>query len=274
VTRGPGLVGALLVGLAYAKALAFSRMIPFVGVNHLEGHIYSVFLDHPDARIPALSLVVSGGHTNLYHLERLGRYKLVAKTRDDAAGEALDKLAKKLGLGYPGGPIIQRLARFGNPGAYQFTLPKITDRSLDFSFSGIKTAALRLVKEEGIEAVSRELAEAPEEVPDTILGLVASYQAAIIEQLIHRVVKALEIHEVDSIHVSGGVSCNTALRESFSNHFGGIGIPVYFPQPALTTDNAAMIAAAAFYRLRDGAADPWDLPADPNLRVTEVSNPE
>lgn len=267
VTQGPGLVGALLVGLAYAKALAYSLGLPFLGVNHLEGHVYSVFMDHPEAETPALSLVVSGGHTNLYFLKGVGEYELLAKTRDDAAGEALDKLSKFLGLGYPGGPIIEKLAKLGDSRKVKFTMPKITDGSLDFSFSGIKTAALRYVKEHGIDRIAVEGDEASTGLPPIVLDLVASYQQAIIDQLINRLEKALSSAEAKSIQVSGGVSCNRALREQITSHFKSKGVPVYTPQPSLTTDNAAMIAACGYLRFKNGAVDPWDLPADPNLKL-------
>ncbi len=267
VTQGPGLVGALLVGLAYAKAAAFARGLPFLGVNHLEGHIYSVFLDHPEAELPALSLVVSGGHTNLYLLREIGRYDLIAKSRDDAAGEALDKLAKHLGLGYPGGPIIERLARRGDPAGFSFTLPKITDQTLDFSFSGLKTAALRAVEHKAIPRF--DPAESPDEeaLPRSVPDLAAAFQRAIIDQLLDRTSRALDGREVHSVHLSGGVSCNQAIRSAFSEFFGTRDLPVYFPPPRLTTDNAAMIAAAGYLRLRHGERDPWDLPADPNLAL-------
>ncbi|GAB4234906.1 MAG: tRNA (adenosine(37)-N6)-threonylcarbamoyltransferase complex transferase subunit TsaD [Acidobacteriota bacterium] len=267
VTRGPGLVGALLVGLAYAKAVAFALRLPFVGVNHLEGHIYSVFLEHPEAELPALSLVVSGGHTNLYFLEDIGRYRLLAKTRDDAAGEALDKLAKFLHLGYPGGPVIERLARRGNPEAYAFTLPKITSGALDFSFSGLKTAALRYARRDRLEVPP---GTAEDEIPQTVCDLAAAFQAAVIQQLIDRVRRALERHPARSIQISGGVSCNRTLRETFAGVFRQQGLPVYFPRPALTTDNAAMIAGAAALRLARGQRDGWDLGPDPNLPVTDL----
>ncbi len=265
VTRGPGLVGALLVGMAYAKAVAFGRGIPFLGVNHLEGHIYSIFLDHPGAELPALSLVVSGGHTNLYHLRRVGDCELLAKTRDDAAGEALDKLSKHLRLGYPGGPVIERLAREGAARKVSFTLPRITNRSLDFSFSGLKTAALRFVRENRLDARNPDAGEDP---PDpAILDLAAGFQQAVIDQLIDRLSRAVPGREVRSIHISGGVSCNGELRRQITDFFGARGLPVYYPRHSLTTDNAAMIAAAAFRHLRAGRRDPWSLAADANLAV-------
>ncbi len=267
VTRGPGLVGALLVGLAYAKAAAYARGIPFLGVNHLEGHIYSVFLDYPKAELPALSLVVSGGHTNLYVLHEIGRYELIAKSRDDAAGEALDKLAKHIGLGYPGGPVIERLAGRGDASRFTFTLQKITDGSLDFSFSGLKTAALREVRHRKIRRF--DPTDPPEEdsLPQSVLDLAAGFQGAIIDQLLDRVEKARHDHDVRSVHISGGVSCNRTLRHTFTEFFRPRNLPVYYPHPSLTTDNAAMIAAAGYLRLRHGESDAWDLAPDPNLAL-------
>ncbi len=268
VTRGPGLVGALLVGLTYAKGLAYALRIPYVGVNHLEGHLYSIFLEHPEAEAPALSLVVSGGHTNLYYLRSNTELELVSRTRDDAAGEALDKLAKLLGLGYPGGPVIDRLAPHGDARAVPFAIPKISDGSLDFSFSGIKTAALRHVQETGLRPVSPEQARDPKGIPRGILDLVASYQRRIVDQLLKRLEQAAQGRDVRSIQISGGVSCNSELRRRTVRHFQKQGLPVYFPRPSLTTDNAAMIACAAYRRLSAGQADGWDLQADPNLRLT------
>jgi N6-L-threonylcarbamoyladenine synthase len=276
VTQGPGLVGALLVGLAYSKALAYARNLPFLGVNHLEGHMYSIFLDHPDAQTPALSLVISGGHTNLYYLRQVGDYELLAKSRDDAAGEALDKLSKFLGLGYPGGPIIERLAPRGDSQAVPFTLPKITSGSLDFSFSGIKTAALRHIKQKPIAPLKPEAVSDTTLVPPEILDLLASFQQAIVAQVIDRLRKALPGRQVESIHISGGVSCNQYLRRQVSESFlRRESLAVYYPQPALTTDNAAMIAAAAYQRLKVGQVDSWDLAADPNLKLQgERSQPQ
>jgi len=267
VTRGPGLVGALLVGLAFAKALAYARHLPFLGVNHLEGHIYSVFMDHPEAETPALCLVVSGGHTNLYYLPERGEYKLIARSRDDAAGEALDKLSKFLGLGYPGGPIIERLAPYGDEDAIPFRVPKITDGSLDFSFSGLKTAALRYLQTNDIEPLRADQESVPSEIPQPLLDLLASYQKAIINQLIDRVERALKEYDVHSIQISGGVSCNRQLREDLLTTFEAQGLPVHCPNASLTTDNAAMIAGAAYHRLKLGKTDSWDLKANPNLRL-------
>ncbi len=266
VTQGPGLVGALLVGLAFAKAAAYARGCPFLGVNHLLGHIYSVFLDHPNVELPALSLVVSGGHTNLYFLRDIGDYELLARSGDDAAGEALDKLSKHLGLGYPGGPAIEKISRHGDPGSVNFTMARTTNDRLDFSFSGLKSAAIRYARSNRIPRLEEPF-ESPDDLPGPVRDLVASYQKAVIDQLIDRADRAMEQHPARSIHISGGVSCNQTLRRRMTDHFAARGIPVYCPRPSLTTDNAAMIAAAAFLRLRNGERDPWNLPADPNLRL-------
>ncbi len=264
VTRGPGLVGALLVGMAYAKALAFALEIPMVGVNHLEGHIRSVPLEHPEAELPALALVVSGGHTSLFHLEDGNSCRELSRTRDDAAGEALDKLSKALGLGYPGGPVIDRLAPLGNPKAVRFSLPRTKGAELDFSFSGIKTAALRHCRLEGIQPVEPGFAKSPERIPKAMLDLVASYQKCVVDQLLDRIEKAWKRRDARSIQISGGVSANSELRRRAADHFRDRA-PVYFPSLLLSTDNAAMIAATGHRRLAAGERDSWDLTAEPNL---------
>ena len=264
VTRGPGLVGALLVGMAYAKALAFALEIPMVGVNHLEGHIRSVPLEHPEAELPALALVVSGGHTSLFCLEDEHSCRELSRTRDDAAGEALDKLSKALGLGYPGGPVIDRLAPLGNPKTVRFSLPRTKGAELDFSFSGIKTAALRHCRLEGIQPVEPGFAKSPERIPKAMLDLVASYQKCVVDQLLDRIEKAWKRHDARSIQISGGVSANSELRRRAADHFRDRA-PVYFPSLLLSTDNAAMIAATGHRRLAAGERDSWDLTAEPNL---------
>jgi N6-L-threonylcarbamoyladenine synthase len=261
-TSGPGLIGSLLVGLTYAKALSFSKHKPLAAVNHIEGHIYSVSFEHPDVKFPALALVVSGGHTNLFWVEsefgdfRHLKYKLVGKTRDDAAGEAYDKVAKLLGLGYPGGPIIDRLAAKGNRGAFAFSIPKITDRSLDFSFSGIKTAVLRMVKED--EQLKQEPARS---------DLCASFQEAVVNMLWSTTSKAANLLQPQSILLSGGVAANSRLREVFSEKTAAAKLQFYYPKPILTTDNAAMIAAAGTARLMRGETDDVNVNADPNMRL-------
>lgn len=261
-TSGPGLIGSLLVGLTYAKALSFSKQKPLAAVNHIEGHIYSVSFEHPDAEFPALALVVSGGHTNLFWVEsesgdfRHLRYKLVGKTRDDAAGEAYDKVAKLLGLGYPGGPVIDRLARAGNREAIPFSTAKISDRSLDFSFSGIKTAVLRLLKE------NERLKEDPQR-----LDLLAGFQEAVANMLWSTTQKAADLLQPRSVMLSGGVAANSRLRELFSKRTAEAGLKFYYPKPILTTDNAAMIAAAGTAKLIRGETADVDVDADPNLRL-------
>jgi N6-L-threonylcarbamoyladenine synthase len=261
-TSGPGLIGSLLVGLTYAKALSFSKHKPLTAVNHIEGHIYSVSFEHPNAEFPALALVVSGGHTNLFWVEsetgdfRHLKYKLVGKTRDDAAGEAYDKVAKLLGLSYPGGPIIDRLANQGNRDAIAFSMVKISDRSLDFSFSGIKTAVLRMIKE------NEKLKEDP-----LRLDLCASFQEAVVNMLWSTTLRAAELLQPQSILLSGGVAANSRLREVFAERTAEAGLKFYYPKPILTTDNAAMIAAAGTAKLMRGETVDIDANADPNLRL-------
>ena len=246
VTQGPGLIGSLLVGLSFAKAMAFALRKPIVPVNHIEGHIYSALLENPDVRYPVLALVVSGGHTSLIFAREPGHYEPVGRARDDAAGEALDKLSKFLGLGYPGGPVIDRLAREGDPRAFSFSVPKISDGSLDFSFSGFKTAALRYIHEQGIKP--RRPGRRPSR---KVLDLVASYQHMIVQTLASQTRKAAERLHPASILLVGGVACNSLLRRTFKEQFQAIAA-VYYPSPPLTTDNAAMIAAAGTPRLRAG----------------------
>jgi len=261
-TSGPGLIGSLLVGLTYAKALSFSKHKPLAAVNHIEGHIYSVSFEHPDVEFPALALVVSGGHTNLFLVEsdsgdfRHLKYKLIGKTRDDAAGEAYDKVAKLLGLSYPGGPIIDRLAKTGNREAFQFSIPKISDRSLDFSFSGIKTAVLRLVKE------NEKVKEDP-----LRLDLCASFQESVVNMLWTTTLKAAQTVKPRGIMLSGGVAANSRLREVFRQRSAAAGLKFYYPKPVLTTDNAAMIAAAGTAKILRGETADIDVNADPNMRL-------
>jgi N6-L-threonylcarbamoyladenine synthase len=262
VTQGPGLIGSLLVGLSFAKAMAFALRKPLVAVNHLEGHIYSAFIEHAEIEYPLLALVVSGGHTSLILSPEPERYLRVARTRDDAAGEALDKLAKFLGLGYPGGPVIDRLAPKGDPRSFPFSIPKISDGSLDFSFSGFKTAALRHIEQAGIRPC-----RSGQKVPQKTLDLVASYQQAIIDTLVRQTRKAAQVHSPRSILLVGGVACNSLLRRTFKEAFEkeGDSRRVYFPSPILTTDNAAMIAVAGTPKLRRGTIADLNLNAFADL---------
>jgi N6-L-threonylcarbamoyladenine synthase len=271
VTQGPGLIGSLLVGLSFAKAMAFSLNKPLVPINHIEGHIFSAFIEHPEIVHPILALVVSGGHTSLIHAPEPGRYQSVARTRDDAAGEALDKLSKFLGLGYPGGPVIDALSRRGDPQAFPFSIPKISDGSLDFSFSGFKTAALRHIQASGITP-----RRARERIPQKTLDLVASYQRAIVDTLVAQTRKAATRLQPLSLLLVGGVACNSLLRESFKKAFenlppgdrhAGKAIPVHYPAPSLTTDNAAMIAAAGYPKLLNAPSLQLDLNAYADLRL-------
>ena len=300
VTKGPGLAGALLVGLSYAKALSYALNKPLIGVNHLEGHIHAVLLETRqngggDLDFPALALVVSGGHTHLYLVARIGdswTYHDVGHTRDDAAGEAFDKVAKLLELGYPGGPVIDFLAKRGNPQAVKFPFAQIKHRDrnpqnrpagedprTDFSYSGIKTAVLRYVETHRMQepitqrrrALSQLASVAPEDVlaacDQQTLDLVASFQRAVVNDLVSKTLAAAEQHSAASLLVTGGVAANSELRTAFEERTGEAGLNVYFPSRKLSTDNAAMIAAAAYPRFLAGRfADP-ELSADAALKL-------
>jgi N6-L-threonylcarbamoyladenine synthase len=268
VTTGPGLVGSLLVGVSYAKAMAFALDKPLVGVNHIEGHIYSVAFENPPVEYPALALIVSGGHSNIFYIPEPCKYKVVARTRDDAAGEAFDKVAKMLGLGYPGGPIIERLAREGNPRAVKFAVPRMGDGLPDFSFSGLKTAVTKHVRETGLKPVGN--GEAPSQ---GIKDLAASFQSVVVRSLVgtmERVAEDYCARELRTLIVAGGVACNGALKAASGDAAARLGIPVYFPSPHLSTDNAAMIAAAGSVRLRTGQCDGLDLNADVTMRLQNL----
>ena len=274
VTEGPGLVGSLLVGITYAKAICFARGVPLIGVNHIEGHIHAVVLEAGEAiEFPALALVVSGGHTHLFEVGEGFAYRLLGKTRDDAAGEAYDKVAKLLGFGYPGGPIIDQLAPYGNPQAVRFTLAKMKGNALDFSFSGLKTAVLRWVEQHDLadEIDARRKSQEPSLehwlrlTPQPTLDLLASFQKTVIDELLRRAMVSAEQIGARALIVSGGVACNAGLRAAARNL--RLPYPVLFPTPALSTDNAAMIAAAAFPKLRDGRFDDFALRAQANLAL-------
>ena len=240
VTQGPGLVGSLLVGLCFGKSIAYARDIPLVAVDHLEGHIRSAYMERDESEPvphPAVSLVVSGGHTGLYLMEEEARYELVGKTRDDAAGEAYDKVAKRLGLGYPGGPVIDRLAEHGDPKKIPLPVAKISDGSDDFSFSGLKTAVLRAIREHGIDPVAE--AEDPMGRTD-VLDLAASFQKAVVDALVSTTKRVSRRVNARAILVSGGVAANRQLRSEFGRQSEKLKIPIVFPSLALSTDNAAM----------------------------------
>ena len=269
VTRGPGLIGSLLVGVCYAKALAFGLDIPIVGVNHIEGHVFSVIFENPEIEYPALALIVSGGHTNLFFVPEPGQYKVVSRTRDDAAGEAFDKVAKMMGLEYPGGPVIDRIAREGDANAVKFTRPKISDGRPDFSFSGLKTAVARHLREEGIAAV-----EDGGEPGQQIKDLAASFQKAVVGQLVDTTQRQARELGARTLVVAGGVASNSLLRDTAHAAADKLGIPVYFPSRHLSTDNAAMIAAAGYFHLRNGERSGLDMTADVTMRLQNLDNPD
>ena len=279
VTEGPGLVGSLLVGITYAKAICFARGLPLIGVNHIEGHIHAVFLEAAGAgrkiEFPVLALVASGGHTHLFEVREGFTYRLLGKTRDDAAGEAYDKVAKFLGFGYPGGPIIDRLAPHGNPNAVKFTSPRMKGNALDFSFSGLKTGVLRWVERHDLaaEIEARRRAENPSFhdwlrlTPQPTLDLLASFQRTVIEELLDRALASAEQIGARALIISGGVACNAGLRAAAEN--AHLPYPVFFPTPGLSTDNAAMIAQVAFSKLRQGRFDDFALRGQANLALAE-----
>jgi N6-L-threonylcarbamoyladenine synthase len=270
VTQGPGLIGSLLVGVSFAKSAAWLAGKPLVAVNHLAGHIESLWLQHSGMPTPAIVLVVSGGHTSLYVVPHPGEYQLVGRTRDDAAGEAYDKVAKLLGLGYPGGPIIDRLAAGVDEKTFVLPATRLThpDRNapareyrFDFSFSGLKTAVLRHVRERQRQLGAEQLPE------DDVRGLAASFQAIVVETLVKRTLAAAKWYNVRGIGIAGGVSANSRLREVAQARGARAGIPVFFPSLHLSTDNAAMIAAAGIRKLVRGEVAPVDLNANASLTL-------
>ena len=249
VTQGPGLAGALLVGISVAKALAYARNLPLVGVNHIEGHLFAVFLETP-VPFPFLALVVSGGHTHLYRVDGFGRYKTLGQTRDDAAGEAFDKVAKILGLPYPGGALIDKLASDGDPGRIRFPRPLLHDGSYNFSFSGLKTAVMQYVRKN------------PESAEGTALhDLCASFQAAVCDVLASKTKAALQDSGIDRLVVAGGVACNSGLRAAMGELARETGVKLFIPSPLLCTDNAAMLAVPADFYLQNGIVSGLELDA-------------
>ena len=251
-TRGPGLIGALLVGVSAAKALALAWDVPYVGVNHMEGHLFATFLERPDIGLPLVVLLVSGGHTMIVKVDEPGRYRILGSTVDDAAGEAFDKVARYLGLGYPGGPIIDALSAEGDPAAIRFPRGMIDD-GLDFSFSGMKTAVINYVRRH----------------PDaTNPDLAASFQEAVVDVLVTKVLRAAKRHRAAAVALGGGVAANSRLRQRFAEAATEAGLDHLVPSRAYCTDNAAMIGAAAHWRLAHDGATPLDAGADPSLRLT------
>jgi len=258
VTYGPGLVGALLVGVAAAKAISYAKKIPLVGVHHIEGHISANYIENKDLEPPFLCLVVSGGHTHLVKVADYGKYEILGRTRDDAAGEAFDKVARAIGLGYPGGPKIEKAAREGDPMAIPFPKAKVNDNPYDFSFSGVKSAVLNYIngcKMKNIEIVPADIA--------------ASFQKSVTDVLIAHAMYAAEEFKINKLAIAGGVASNSVLREGMRAACEKRGISFYHPSPIFCTDNAAMIGAAAYYEYMAGTRHGWDLNAVPNLKLGE-----
>jgi N6-L-threonylcarbamoyladenine synthase len=257
VTQGPGLVGSLLVGLSFAKSLSFVTRLPFVGVNHIEAHLSAIFLEEKPPKFPFIGLVVSGGHTSLFRVDGFGKYKRLGQTRDDAAGEAFDKVAKLLSLGYPGGPVIDELSKLSNPKAIRFPRPTLGKNSLDFSFSGLKTAVVNYVKShpEPAGGYSEEL----------IRDIVSSFQEAVVDVLVKKTLQAAQHQGLRRIVLSGGVAANRRLRERIKEEASQQKVKVYIPSPSFCTDNAAMVGVVGYEYLKRGIQSPLSLNAFSNL---------
>lgn len=258
VTYGPGLVGALLVGVAEAKAIAYAAKKPLIGVHHIEGHIAANFIEHPKLEPPFLSLVVSGGHTHLVRVIDYGKFDIIGRTRDDAAGEAFDKVARAIGLGYPGGPKIDKVSKEGNPEAISFPRAHVEDAPYDFSFSGVKSAVLNYIN--GCRMKGEEYSQA---------DVAASFQKAVTDVLVANAMHAVTEYRADKFAIAGGVASNSALREAMKTACEERGVKLYYPSPVYCTDNAAMIGTAAYYEYLAGTRHGWDLNAVPNLKLGE-----
>lgn len=258
VTYGPGLVGALLVGVSAAKAIAYAKRKPLIGVHHIEGHVSANFIDNPELEPPFLCLIVSGGHTHLVIMKDYGEFEIIGRTRDDAAGEAFDKVARAIGLGYPGGPKIDKAAKEGNPHAMEFPRAKIEGSPFDFSFSGLKSAVLNFLNHQKMMG---------EEVNPN--DLAASFQNAVVEVLVNKTILAAREYGIKDVVIAGGVASNSALRAGMKAACEKAHLRFYHPSPILCTDNAAMIGAAAYYEYKKGARSGWDLNAVPNLKLGE-----
>lgn len=258
VTYGPGLVGALLVGVAEAKAIAYAAKKPLIGVHHIEGHIAANYIEHPELEPPFLSLVVSGGHTHLVRVKDYGSFDIIGRTRDDAAGEAFDKVARAIGLGYPGGPKIDKVSKEGNPDAVIFPRAHMEDAPYDFSFSGLKSAVLNYINGCRMKGIEYDQAD-----------VAASFQKAVTDVLVENAMHAVEEFKADRFAIAGGVASNSALRAAMKAACEERGIRLYYPSPVYCTDNAAMIGAAAYYEYINGTRHGWDLNAVPNLKLGE-----
>lgn len=256
VTYGPGLVGALLVGVSAAKAISFASKIPLVGVHHINGHISANYLEHSELEPPFVCLVASGGHSHLVVARDYGEYEIIGRTRDDAAGEAFDKVARAIGLGYPGGPKIDKISKEGNPDAISFPRARVAENEYDFSFSGLKSAVLNYLN--SCQMKGEPVCQA---------DVAASFQKAVIDVLVEHSLHAVEVFGCGKFAIAGGVASNSALREAFEGECGRRGISFYRPSPSLCTDNAAMIGAAGYYEYRRGVRHGYDLNAVPNLQL-------
>lgn len=258
VTYGPGLVGALLVGVAEAKAIAYAKKKPLVGVHHIEGHVSANYIEHPDLEPPFLCEIISGGHTHLVIVKDYGSFEILGRTRDDAAGEAFDKVARAIGLGYPGGPKIDKLAKEGNPHAIEFPRAHMEDAPYDFSFSGVKSAVLNHLNK--CRMTGEPIVEA---------DIAASFQQAVVDVLVDNAIRAAKDYHMDRLAIAGGVASNGALRAAMEAACEKEEIRFYRPSPIFCTDNAAMIGVAAYYEYRKGTRHGWDLNAVPNLKLGE-----
>lgn len=258
VTYGPGLVGALLVGVAEAKAIAYAKKKPLVGVHHIEGHVSANYIEHPDLEPPFLCEIISGGHTHLVIVKDYGSFEILGRTRDDAAGEAFDKVARAIGLGYPGGPKIDKLAKEGNPHAIDFPRAHMEDAPYDFSFSGVKSAVLNHLNK--CRMTGEPIVEA---------DIAASFQQAVVDVLVDNAIRAAKDYHMNRLAIAGGVASNGALRAAMEAACEKEGIRFYRPSPIFCTDNAAMIGVAAYYEYRKGTRHGWDLNAVPNLKLGE-----
>ena len=258
VTYGPGLVGALLVGVAEAKAICYARRLPLVGVHHIEGHVSANYIEHPDLEPPFMCLIVSGGHTHLVIVKDYGEFEILGRTRDDAAGEAFDKVARAIGLGYPGGPKIDKLSKEGDAESVVFPKAKLEDGPYDFSFSGVKSAVLNHLNHCRMQNIQIKEAD-----------IAASFQKAVVDTLVEKSMKAAEAYHMKKFAIAGGVASNQTLRAAMQKACKEQGLAFYHPSPIFCTDNAAMIGVAAYYEYLRGTRHGWDLNAVPNLKLGE-----